>query len=169
MVWILVKDEGLCDFVARISDVASVELLYCDLLLHIYHINSYHICYHLITRNTIVLCFFVLLLLYLYIRTCICKTYTCNYNTMCYIYMICSLTYIYTCIYVDIVVSYTTITYYCLLWDFLVTENWTLQQLISQYTPVAGNWKWWFLQGQLGGGFNFFLCSPLFGDMIQFH
>ena len=61
MIRILVKDEGLCDFVARISDVASVELLYVDYFTHI----SYNICYHLITQNTILLCFFILLLLYM--------------------------------------------------------------------------------------------------------
>ena len=70
--------------------------------------HIYHIIYVIISLHEIrYYCVFGYYYCCIYIRTYICKTYTCNYNTMCCIYMICKLTYIYNCICVDIVVSYT--------------------------------------------------------------
>ena len=73
-----------------------------------YYTYIYHIIYVIISLHEIrYYCVFGYYYCCIYIRTYICKTYTCNYNTMCCIYMICKLTYIYNCICVDIVVSYT--------------------------------------------------------------
>ena len=145
----LSKMKDFVNFVARISDVASVEL-YGGLLLHIC-IISYMLSSHYTKYDTIVL-LRIIIVVFIYVRVRICKTYTCKYNTTgmtiykyVYIYIICRLTYICNCIYVNIVVSYTYNVWLPFLRLITRWRNFLHPTRVDlrEKNPLAGNWKWW--------------------------